>query len=41
MSEEGFIRDLPQINYLRLRASIGQTGNFLIPQLRCHRLIGC
>ena len=40
MSEEGFIRDLPQINYLRLRASIGQTGNFLIPNYGAIGLLG-
>lgn len=31
ISEEDFMQNIPQFNYLRLRASIGQTGNFMIP----------
>jgi TonB-linked SusC/RagA family outer membrane protein len=31
ISEEDFFKEIDQVNYLRLRASLGQTGNFLIP----------
>ncbi|MCC5925567.1 MAG: TonB-dependent receptor [Bacteroidetes bacterium] len=39
-SEENFFQDIRQINYLRLRASIGQTGNFLIPNYGAIGLLG-
>lgn len=40
ISDEDFMRDIRKVNYLRLRASIGQTGNFLIPNYGSIGLLG-
>lgn len=40
ISEEDFMESLSQVNYLRLRASYGQTGNFLIPNYGSIGLLG-
>ena len=40
ISEEGFLSNVSQVNYLRVRSSIGQTGNFLIPNYGAIGLLG-
>lgn len=40
ISDEDFMSKLPQVNYLRIRASYGQTGNFLIPNYGSIGLLG-
>lgn len=40
ISDESFMDALPQVNYLRVRASWGQTGNFLIPNYGAIGLLG-
>lgn len=40
ISDESFMDDLPQVNYMRVRASYGQTGNFLIPNYGAIGLLG-